>query len=85
MDDKQLKYLSEHLENVIDKKVNGKIDRLDKKFDTKFDAHEKKMTPIYEAYTSANNIGKFIIWISKIVLATGIISAGLLAALKFFK
>ena len=83
MDDKQLKYITEHLENVITKTVNGKIDKLDKKFDKMFIEHREKMDPIYEAYTSANNTGTFIVWLSKIILAIGIIIGAIIAILKW--
>ena len=84
MDDKDIKYLAEHLENVLDKKVNGKIDRLEQKLDDRFNAHDEKMKPIYRAYQSAGISGRFIIWISKIFLAIGVIIGGTIAAFNFF-
>jgi len=69
MDKEQLRYLTEHIENVINKTVNGKIDNLDKKVDERFATHEEKMRPIYDVYTTANNVGKFIKWTAGILLA----------------
>ena len=77
MKEKDIQYLSEHLESVIQKTVNGKIDRLHKKLD----AHIDKLEPVFEVYDTAKRGGGFIIWISKVILAVGVI----VGAVIYFK
>ena len=72
--EEQLQHLTNHLEDVIEKKVNGKIDRL-----------TENIQPILDAYSTANNTGKFIVWLGKITMYIGIIIGGIMAFTKFLK
>ena len=61
----------QEIKDIIVSTVNGKIDRLDEKLTM----HQEKMQPIYDVYSTANNMGKFIKWGSGILLAIASIVA----------
>jgi len=82
MKPEDLEYIKKELQKTVEAKVNGKIDRLNKEFDKRFTALEDKMEPVYDAYHSANRMGVFVIWISKVILAISIVIASFWA---FFK
>lgn len=71
MKEEEIQRIANHLEGVIDRKVNGKIDKL-----------REEIRPILEAYTSAGNFGNFVVWISKIVIAIGVIVAAIIGITK---
>jgi hypothetical protein len=76
MEDKDLQKIIIALQDTIDKKVNGKINRLDEKLDEyiKHDMEWKEtVQPVIEAYQAVNNIGTFVQWFSKVILAIGVI------------
>lgn len=76
MTEEQLQEINKTIVQTIEKTVNGKINRLDIKIDDyiKHDMEWKEtVEPIIKAYSTANNVGDFAIWISKIILAVGII------------
>lgn len=76
MEEKDLQKVILALQETIDKRVNGKIVRLDEKLDDyiKHDMEWKTtVQPIIEAYDAANRVGNFIQWISKVILALGVI------------
>lgn len=88
MDVKQLTELKAHLETVVKETVNGKIDKVLEKIDSEAvlnKEHRDKMEPLYKAYETTNNFGKFVIWLSKIMLAIGIIIASIISLFKYFK
>ena len=51
----------------------------------RFEVHEEKMAPIYDAYVTSRNAGKFVIWFSKVILAVGIIVGAIVAVMKGIK
>jgi hypothetical protein len=69
------------IEETIHKTVNGKIDRMEKKLDE----HIKKMQPVYEVYDTANHIGNFAMWISKVFLAVSVIIGSIIGLFKIMK
>lgn len=76
MDDKDLQKIIIALQDTIDKKVNGKIIHLDEKLDEyiKLDTEWKQtVQPIIDAYDAANRVGNFVQWVSKVILAIGVI------------
>ena len=81
MNKEQLQELKEHLSQTVKDTVNGKIDTLLDDFAT----HKEEMKPILNAYTSASAFGRFTIWISKVMLAIGIIASSLVAWIKYIK
>ena len=92
MDAKDLKKilgaLDKSVADAIEKHVNGKIRNMDQKLDAYIEKDmvwkDKVVQPLVDAYSSANNVGTFLIWISKIVMAIGAIVAGGFATGKFF-
>lgn len=82
MTEEHIAHLAEHLssrvEDTVRKTVNGKIDALSKDFKE----HKDEMQPILDAYKAANRVGAFVIWLSKIILALGIIVGVIFTASK---
>ena len=81
MTPEQLEQIEKTLEKTIERVVNGKIDRLKESFDN----HVEEVKPIVSAYKGANTLGKFIIWLSKIALAVGIVVGAFIGAITYFK
>lgn len=76
MEEKDLQKIIIALQETVDKKVNGKIIHLDEKLDEyiKQDMEWKKLVqPIIDAYDTANRMGNFVQWVSKVILALGVI------------
>lgn len=67
MNEEELQILKEHIEKVIDERVNGKIDRLD----NKVDKHMKEMSPFLTGFKGAKIIGVTIKWVAGVVIAVG--------------
>lgn len=85
MEDKDLQKVIVALQDTIEKTVNGKIKRLDEKLDAyiKLDTDWKlTVQPVIDAYDTANRAGDFIQWISKIILAIGVIIGGIIYTQK---
>lgn len=61
--------------------LHNKVGSIEKKMDLR----ELEMKPMYEAYSSAKNTGEFIIWVSKIIIAFGVIVGLIIGATKFWK
>ena len=85
MTDTELQFIKDAVKESVDKTVNGKIDKLRKDVMGRFERHEEKMQPIYEAYSTAGNVGKFTIFIAKIIGAIGVITGAIIAGIKFLK
>lgn len=69
----------------IEKTVNGKIRRLDEKLESyiKHDMEWKTtVQPVIDAYTTTEKVGKFLQWLSKIILAVGVIVGAILYKIK---
>lgn len=81
-------------ENSIEKTVNGKIRAMDEKLSKhieKLDEHlenddlwKQSVQPIIDAWTVTNKAGTFVEWLSKKILAIGVI-AGVIATAIHFK
>lgn len=79
--DKIISTIKQATENTIETAVNGKIRRIDEKFETFYienaqfvrDSVEwrKTLQPVVDAYSTAENAGKFIKWIGGISMAGG--------------
>lgn len=67
MNEKELQQLREHIEAVIEQKVNGKIDRME----DKLDRHMLEIQPFLEGYRGARVIGNVLKWIAGVVIAVG--------------
>ncbi len=80
----QLKFIEEIkrvIQCEIHKTVNAKIDKMSESFDD----HKKEMQPILDAYKATNTLGRITIWISKVMLAMGVIVGTIIAFFKYFK
>lgn len=76
MTPEQTAQLEKSVKETIEKTVNGKINRLDQKLDEyiKHDLEWKEtVQPVIDAYLVANKVGSFVQWISKVILAIGVI------------
>lgn len=76
MTPEQIAQLEKSVKETIEKTVNGKINRLDQKLDEyiKHDMEWKEtVQPVIDAYTTVNKVGSFVQWISKVILAIGVI------------
>lgn len=72
MTKEQLAQLERAVAKTIENTVNGKIRLLDSKLDTYIlgDTEWKKtVQPVIDAYSTANRVGDFVQWLSKIILA----------------
>ena len=67
------------VEGAIEKHVNGGIRSLTKKVDD----HIEKMEPVFEVYDTANRMGSFANWLSKVFVSLGLIVASIAGAIKF--
>lgn len=88
MDSAQLEQLKKSLKDVVVKTVNGKIDKIQIQLNAeakKSKEHRDLMQPIYDVYATANNTGRFIIWLSKLFFGVGVIVGGILAIIKYLK
>ncbi len=65
MNNKDIDKIIDAVEEKIEAVVNGKIDALK----IQIEKHEEKLKPVLEVYTTANNVGRFVKWISGIMLA----------------
>ena len=85
MDENQFKRLMEvmvkTIDDKIDVKVNGKIDKLTEKVDM----HREELQPILDAYKSANTVGNGAVWLSKVMLAIGAIIGTIVMLIKIVK
>lgn len=50
-----------------------------------FKEYQETMSPILEAYQTANNVGDAVIWVSKVILAMGVVVGMVWAALHLPK
>ena len=57
------------IKEVIECTVNGKIDRIKEQIDK----HREELAPVLEVYSTANNIGRFVKWLSGFMLATALL------------
>lgn len=76
MTPEQIAQLEKSVKETIEKTVNGKINRLDQKLDEyiKHDLEWKEtVQPVIDAYLVANKVGSFVQWMSKVILAIGVI------------
>ncbi len=83
MTPEQLSQLEKSVRETIEKTVNGKITRLDQKLEeyiqrdeqwkTEDNEWKKTVQPVVDAYLTANRIGDFVQWISKVIVAVGVI------------
>lgn len=78
MKEEEIQHIASHLEGVIKTTVNGKIDALSKDFRE----HKEEMQPILDAYKTAGNIGNFVVWVAKVIMAIGVIGAFIFGATK---
>ena len=79
----ELDILKEHIELVIQRTVNGKIDKLNDKMEEHNRIHEAHMEtvvkhmeetkPILEAYRGFNTAGELIKWIAGVGTALGVL------------
>lgn len=69
------------VEVSIEKYVNGGIRNLTKKVDD----HILKMEPVFEVYDTANRVGNFAQWLSRVFVAVGLIVASIAGAIKLLK
>lgn len=89
MNKDQLDNLTKHLEAVVKDTVhksvkeivNGKIDRLQKAFDD----HQIEMQPVLDIYSTASNINRFTINISKFLLAIASVGGVVVGGIKLLK
>ena len=76
MTPEQLAQLEKSVKETIEKTVNGKIANIDRKLDEYIQRDEdwkSTVQPVVDAYMTANRIGSFVQWISKVILAVGVI------------
>ena len=59
------------------------IDKIDE-LSANFERLMTEIQPVLDAYRTADNAGKFIVWFSKIIVAVGVIVAGVLALKRYF-
>jgi len=81
----ELDIVKEHIELVIQKTVNGKIDKLNDKMEEHNRVHESHMQvvvkhmeetkPILEAYKGASTIGNLVKWLAGLGTAVGVLWA----------
>ena len=60
-------------------RIGGKIESIE----NTLNSYMKKMEPVYEVYDTANRVGNFIPWLSKVLVSIGLIVASIAGAIKF--
>lgn len=71
MDKKDIEEIIKAVKAQIETTVNGKIDGIK----TQMEKHEEELQPVLDVYSTANNIGKFVKWLSGFMLASAVIVA----------
>lgn len=74
--DKILKEIDRAVERATEKYVNGKIRNLDKKIDEYIEKDlewKETVKPVIDAYTTVGKVSIFIQWLSKLIIAVGVV------------